>query len=102
MKTLVFFMTMAMSLSASASPLEHHFGKISSNGFKYSCTFKNRTSRTLDMKYVTFVFAPLSGESSDYEVQERIDQRVRSGETLRNSVHEPHAYLARHCFYLAR
>ncbi|MFS4458037.1 hypothetical protein [Bdellovibrio sp. HCB2-146] len=101
MKTLVFLFAMSLSFSASAA-LEPHFGKISSHGFKYSCTFTNKSSRTLDMKYVTFVFAPVSGENSDYQVQERIDQRVRSGETLRNSVHEPHAYLARHCYYLAR
>lgn len=100
MKTLLFLITMSLAFSASA--LEPHFGKLSSNGFTYSCKFTNKSSRTMDMKYVTFVFATASGENPDYEVQNRIDQRVRSGETLRNSVHEPHAHLGRHCYYLAR
>lgn len=40
------------------------------------------------MKYVVFTFAPPSGDSADYDVQERIDQVVEAGDTASASVRE--------------
>ncbi|MNT89388.1 hypothetical protein D3C72_2301040 [compost metagenome] len=82
--------------------LDSHYGRVKANGFKYTCSYKNKTNSTLDMKYVVFTFANTSGENPDYDVQVRIDKRVQPGDTVSSSVHEAGAHSASHCHFLAR
>jgi hypothetical protein len=102
MKTLLVLLISGLSFSAHARiGLDSHYGRVTSRGFTYHCTFHNRTSNTLDMKYVVFGF-DRGGDSAVYEVQERIDQRVRSGESLTSSVEESGAITVNYCKFLAR
>ncbi|AFY00554.1 hypothetical protein [Bdellovibrio bacteriovorus] len=88
MKTILMFLITASSLTAGAKFLESHYGKLRTSGHVHSCSFHNSTGGTLDMKYVVFTFAPQSGDSADYDVQERIDQVVEAGDTASASVRE--------------
>lgn len=101
MKKLLFVLVSATTLTASAGILESFYGKVRSSGFNHQCTFYNNTGSTLDMKYVAFTFMYLSGDSADYDVQERIDRVVEPGETVSYSVREVHGH-PRYCRFLAR
>jgi hypothetical protein len=100
MKTLLVLLISGLSFSAHAA-LESHYGVVTNRGFTHHCTFHNRTGNTLDMKYVVFGF-DRGGDSAGYEVQERIDQRVRSGESLTSSVEDSGAFTTNYCKFLAR
>ncbi|MNL14057.1 hypothetical protein D3C87_1349860 [compost metagenome] len=101
MKALLLFLVTAASFSAHAI-LDSHYGKVKSYGFKYTCSYYNKTNSTLDMKYVIFNFSGMSGENPDFETQVRIDKRVQPGDTISWSVNESHAFTANHCRFLAR
>ncbi len=101
MKTLLALLVTMTALSAQAW-LKSHYGKLKNRGSTYTCTLTNKTNDTLDMKYVVFSFETLSGESAPYDVQNRIDKRVRSGESITASVNETYAYKANVCKFLAR
>lgn len=101
MKAIMFLAISLTAAAAGAKFLESHYGHLRTRGFEHHCAFENNTGSTLDMKYVVFTFTPMSGDNNDYEVQERIDQTVRPGETATGSVYEAHDQ-AKYCRFLAR
>lgn len=86
----------------SAHALESHYGKVSRRGNVWTCSLNNRTDGTLDMKYVVFAFTRLGNKGdANWQVRERIDQRVRSGESLTAQVRQV-AHTADYCKFMAR
>lgn len=72
---------LATVVSFSAQALESHYGVLKQRGLEWKCSLKNKTNRTLDLKYVVFTLAPSSGDSSDTRIQDRVDIRIQPGET---------------------
>jgi hypothetical protein len=101
LKTILFFLVTATAFSANAV-LESFYGRVSQSGFNYTCTYKNTTDSTLDMKYVVFDVEFNSGESFSPPIQERIDRTVRSGNRISASAEIIGAYTVQHCRFLAR
>ncbi|XGC79446.1 hypothetical protein ACES2L_08915 [Bdellovibrio bacteriovorus] len=101
MKMFLFLLLSVSAATAGAKFLESHYGSLRTRGFEHHCAFKNNTGGTLDMKYVVFTFRPLSPDNNDYDVQERIDQIVRPGETAYAKIHESRD-TAVYCRFLAR
>ncbi|MFS4459170.1 hypothetical protein [Bdellovibrio sp. HCB2-146] len=101
MKSLLVLLVTVSAFAAQAK-LDSHYGKVSRRGNVWTCTLNNKTDGTLDMKYVVFAFERLGSHGDgQWQVQERIDQRVRSGEKLSSSVREV-AHTAQYCKFLAR
>lgn len=93
-----------VTLSAfSAHALESHYGKLTQRGHVYTCTLTNKTNNTLDMKYVEFSFLRIGGHGDhEFTVRNRIDERVRSGEKISDSVSQAFVQTAYGCKYIAR
>lgn len=102
MKVFAFLLVSALSLTAGAWGLDSHYGVVSSHGFDYSCTFRNKTSHALDMKYVVFNVDRMGGDDNSHDVQERIDKVVYAGESLTSTVNITGPYIVNHCRFLAR
>ena len=102
MKAILFAALAVTSFSASAHALQSHYGHLSSNGFTYTCSLANHTEHTLDMKYVSFTVEDISGSNHPYDLDERIDQYVRPGETVSSTMHIAKPVIVRYCKFLAR
>ncbi len=101
MKAFVVLLIALSSVVAQAG-LKSYTGKVTKNGFNYSCSFTNNTDNTLDMKYVVF---SLEGVSYDRPVtysSVRIDERVRSGESIKHTMNVSVRQTATFCTYQAR
>lgn len=92
------------AVSAQASWfMDSHYGKMTSNGSKYTCTFTNKSNRPLDMKYVEFSFTRIGGHGdADFTVSNRIDQLVGPGQTIVQSVRPNYAQTGYVCRYISR
>ncbi len=86
----------------SAQALESHYGKARKSGNTVTCTITNRSEGTLDMKYVVFGVSYLGRHGDDGQIQQRIDQRIRTGETYTARVSAPRAHTVDFCRFLAR
>jgi hypothetical protein len=86
----------------SAQALESHYGKARKSGNALTCSITNKSEGTLDMKYVVFGVSYLGRHGNDGQVQERIDQRVRSGESYTAKVRESGILTVDYCRFLAR
>lgn len=100
MKTLLALLVTVSAFSAHA--LESHYGKVSRRGNVWTCSLSNKTEGTLDMKYVVFALTRMGSHGDgEFQVKNRIDERVRSGETLTSKVHAV-AHSADYCKFMAR
>jgi hypothetical protein len=82
MKAVLVLLATVVSFSAQAR-LESHYGVLKQRGLSWSCSLKNNTNRTLDLKYVVFTLTPTSGDSADTTIQDRVDIRIQPGEVAR-------------------
>jgi hypothetical protein len=99
----LFAALVTLAAVSSAHALESHYGKLTTRGFKYTCTLKNKSNHTMDMKYVDFAFTRVGGHGDNtFNVTQRIDQRVRSGETASYTVSANNVQTADHCRFIAR
>lgn len=102
MKSLLFFLVTAATLSANAGFLEPHIGRVKQSGSKSTCTLLNKTNSTLDMKYVVFRVESYSGEGMGTELQTRIDRRVHPGNAIKASAETGLGNNVNHCYFLSR
>lgn len=101
MKAVIVLLATVISFSAQAR-LESHYGVLKQRGLSWSCSLKNNKSRTMDLKYVVFTLSPSSGDSHDYEIQERVDIRLQPGQTARASTSTSVSSYSGHCRFLER
>jgi len=101
LKTILFFLVTATAFSANAI-LESYYGRVSHYGFTHTCTYKNTTDVTLDMKYVVFDIDPNFGDSYVQPIQLRIDRKVRPGRRISASTEIIGPYTVQNCRFLAR
>jgi len=86
----------------SAQALESHYGKARQSGNALKCSITNNSEGTLDLKYVVFGVTYLGRHGNDGQVQERIDQRVRTGESYTAKVRASGVHTVDYCRFLAR
>ena len=99
----LFAALVTLAAVSSANALESHYGKLTTRSFKYTCTLKNKSNNTLDMKYVEFNFTRVGGHGDNtFNVTKRIDHRVRTGETVSYTVTANNVQTADLCRYIAR
>ncbi|WP_374029995.1 hypothetical protein [Bdellovibrio bacteriovorus] len=102
MKTLIALLMMVGTVHQ-AQALESYYGKATRSGSSlWTCSLHNHTDSTLDMKYVVFEFERTGAHGNTFTKQVRIDERVRSGESLSSTVREFHVQQVSHCKFLAR
>lgn len=101
MKAFLVLLATVVSFSAQAH-LESHYGVLKQRGLSWSCSLKNNTNRTLDLKYVVFTLQPMSGDSADENIQNRVDIRIQPGEVARASADSSVSSVAGHCRFLER
>lgn len=102
MKAILFALLAVSSFSVSAHALQSHYGHLSSYGFEYTCSLANHGEHTIDMKYVSFTVEDMSGSNHPYDLDERIDQYVRPGETVSSTMTITKPVIVRYCKFLAR
>ena len=96
-------LALLVTMSAfSAHALTSHYGSARKSGNALTCTIKNRSANTLDMKYVVFGVTYLGRHGNDGQIQDRIDQRVRTGESLTAKVRASGVHTVDFCRFLAR
>ena len=96
-------LALLVTMSAfSAQALESYYGKAGKSGNVLTCKLTNRSAATLDMKYVVFNVTQMGRHGNDGSVQQRVDQRVRSGETLTARVQATGVHTVQTCAFLAR
>ncbi len=100
--SILFVAASTASLSAHALGLESFYGRTVQRGHVYTCFYENNTGASQNMKYVVFNFENSAGDSSAYDVQNRIDKVVNSGETITASTQHALNAKVNYCKYLAR
>lgn len=91
------------AVSAQAWGLDSHYGKLTQNGNKYSCSFTNKSNQALDMKYVEFSFVRIGGHGdAEFTVSNRVDHLVGPGESVSYSVRPNFVQSAFYCRFLSR
>ncbi len=101
MKAVLVLLATVVSFSAQAR-LESHYGVLKQSGLSWKCSLRNNTGRTLDLKYVVFNLTPISGDSSDEVIQNRVDIRLQPGEVARAKVDTSTHAAGGHCRFLER
>lgn len=103
MKPLIILLLTTTTLFANAGIiLKRHFGRLKQDGMISTCSVRNSTDRTLNLKYVVFHVEAFSGEDLGYDEQIRIDRIVKSGEAIRVSAEIPLTRRVTYCYFLAR
>lgn len=101
MKKFIALFTVLASLSAHAM-LEVHFGQMSFEKGKHTCTFTNNTDKEMDFKYVRFNLERRFGRAPMKVARERIDTIVYPGETITERSKYGSVFIGRYCAFLAR
>lgn len=101
MKKFIALFTVLASLSVHAV-LDVHFGKMSFEKGKHTCTFTNTTDKDIDFKYVRFNLERRVGKDRTAVERSRIDTIVYPGETIIERSKHGAVFIGSYCAFLAR